>query len=89
MSLPTYPHFVSFKHLPLGEALKACYELTFAIYTRNKKQRVNIQLFGWDYHREGECFMGKGDRRTKRGKIWRGSTGNSRLRKQKKAKSKK
>ncbi len=30
--------------------------------------------------------MGKGDRRTKRGKIWRGSTGNSRLKKQKKAK---
>jgi 30S ribosomal protein S31 len=30
--------------------------------------------------------MGKGDRRTKRGKIWRGSTGNSRVKKQKKAK---
>jgi 30S ribosomal protein S31 len=33
--------------------------------------------------------MGKGDRRTKRGKIWRGSTGNSRTKKQKKAKAKK
>ena len=31
--------------------------------------------------------MGKGDRRTKRGKIWRGSTGNCRLKKQKKAKA--
>jgi 30S ribosomal protein S31 len=27
--------------------------------------------------------MGKGDRRTKRGKIWRGSTGNSRPKKKK------
>ena len=33
--------------------------------------------------------MGKGDRRTKRGKIWRGSTGNSRSKKQKKAKQSK
>ncbi len=33
--------------------------------------------------------MGKGDRRTKRGKIWRGSTGNNRPKKQKKAKAKK
>ncbi len=33
--------------------------------------------------------MGKGDRRTKRGKIWRGSAGNSRPKKQKKAKAKK
>ncbi|MGD8834688.1 MAG: 30S ribosomal protein THX [Desulfobacteraceae bacterium] len=33
--------------------------------------------------------MGKGDRRTKRGKIWRGSTGNSRPKKQNKAKAKK
>ncbi len=31
--------------------------------------------------------MGKGDRRTKRGKIWRGSTGNSRAKKQKKTKA--
>jgi ribosomal small subunit protein bTHX len=31
--------------------------------------------------------MGKGDRRTKRGKIWRGSTGNCRVKKQKKAKA--
>ncbi len=30
-------------------------------------------------------FMGKGDRRTKRGKIWRGSSGKSRLKKGKKA----
>ncbi|RJQ63933.1 MAG: 30S ribosomal protein THX [Desulfobacteraceae bacterium] len=28
--------------------------------------------------------MGKGDRRTKRGKIWRGTTGNSRSKKRKK-----
>ncbi len=33
--------------------------------------------------------MGKGDRRTKRGKIWRSSTGNSRSKKAKKAKDKK
>ncbi|MBT8339066.1 MAG: 30S ribosomal protein THX [Desulfatitalea sp.] len=33
--------------------------------------------------------MGKGDRRTKRGKIWRGSTGNNRMKKSKKAKEKK
>jgi 30S ribosomal protein S31 len=30
--------------------------------------------------------MGRGDRRTKRGKIWRGTTGKSRLKKGKKAK---
>jgi len=30
--------------------------------------------------------MGKGDRRTKRGKIWRSSTGNCRRKKAKKAK---
>lgn len=30
--------------------------------------------------------MGKGDKRTKRGKIWRGSTGNSRPKNKKKAK---
>ncbi|MDA8137413.1 MAG: 30S ribosomal protein THX [Desulfobacteraceae bacterium] len=30
--------------------------------------------------------MGKGDRRTKRGKIWRGTTGNCRLKKSKKSK---
>ena len=30
--------------------------------------------------------MGKGDRRTKRGKIWRGTTGKSRLKKAKAAK---
>lgn len=30
--------------------------------------------------------MGKGDRRTKRGKIWRGSTGKSRPKKADKAK---
>jgi 30S ribosomal protein S31 len=29
--------------------------------------------------------MGKGDRRTKRGKIWRGTSGNSRPKKIKKA----
>ncbi len=28
--------------------------------------------------------MGKGDRKTKRGKIWRGTSGKRRLRKQKK-----
>ena len=33
--------------------------------------------------------MGKGDRRTKRGKIWRSSTGNSRPKKSKKAAGKK
>jgi 30S ribosomal protein S31 len=32
--------------------------------------------------------MGKGDRRTKRGKIWRSSTGNSRPKKKKKVKTK-
>jgi len=32
-----------------------------------------------------EDIMGKGDRRTKRGKIWRGTTGKSRLKKAKKA----
>jgi 30S ribosomal protein S31 len=31
--------------------------------------------------------MGKGDRRTKRGKIWRSTTGNSRPKKSKKEKS--
>lgn len=31
--------------------------------------------------------MGKGDRRTKRGKIWRSSTGNSRPKKNKKEKA--
>jgi 30S ribosomal protein S31 len=36
--------------------------------------------------KKGDWNMGKGDRRTKRGKIWRGSTGNSRVKKQKKAK---
>jgi 30S ribosomal protein S31 len=35
---------------------------------------------------KGEWHMGKGDRRTKRGKIWRGSTGNSRQKKLKKTK---
>lgn len=33
--------------------------------------------------------MGKGDRRTKRGKIWRSSTGNCRIKKAKKSKSSK
>ncbi len=32
--------------------------------------------------------MGKGDRRTRRGKIWRGSYGKSRPKKKKKAKKK-
>lgn len=31
--------------------------------------------------------MGKGDRRTKRGKIWRGTTGKSRSKKGKKTKA--
>ena len=31
--------------------------------------------------------MGKGDRRTKRGKIWRGSTGKTRAKKAKKGKA--
>ena len=30
--------------------------------------------------------MGKGDKKTRKGKIWRGSFGNRRLRKKKKAK---
>ncbi len=33
--------------------------------------------------------MGKGDRRTRRGKIWRGSYGKSRPKKKKKAKKEK
>lgn len=33
--------------------------------------------------------MGKGDRRTKRGKVWRGTTGKSRPKKTKKAKEEK
>ncbi|MBR9979696.1 MAG: 30S ribosomal protein THX [Desulfatitalea sp.] len=33
--------------------------------------------------------MGKGDRRTKKGKIWRGTTGNSRPKKANKAKASK
>jgi ribosomal small subunit protein bTHX len=32
--------------------------------------------------------MGRGDRRTRKGKIWRGSSGVTRLRKKKKAKKK-
>ena len=32
--------------------------------------------------------MGRGDRRTKRGKIWRGSTGKTRVKKKKKYKAK-
>lgn len=38
---------------------------------------------------EGDASMGKGDRRTKRGKIWRNSSGNCRIKKQKKGKAKK
>ncbi len=38
------------------------------------------------YTFQGGNPMGKGDRRTKRGKIWRSSTGNSRRKKAKKAK---
>jgi len=34
--------------------------------------------------RRGGCEMGKGDRRTRRGKIWRGTYGNARPRKPKK-----
>jgi 30S ribosomal protein S31 len=38
-------------------------------------------------HQQEEMVMGRGDRRTKRGKIWRGTTGKSRLKKSKKAKA--
>jgi 30S ribosomal protein S31 len=37
----------------------------------------------------GGSVMGKGDRRTKRGKIWRGTTGKHRAKKKKKEDSQK
>jgi 30S ribosomal protein S31 len=59
--------------IDLGTWRLACYKSGFKIITGT----------------QGEDSMGKGDRRTKRGKIWRSSTGNSRPKKQNKAKAKK